>query len=68
MVKYKIIQARGKCIGCGACVAVCSDNWFMDKDGKAKPKKTEITNREYKCNKEAADSCPVQCIEIKEVE
>ncbi len=61
---FKIIQDREKCIGCGACVSVC-DNWKMDDDGKAKPKKTEV--EEVGCNKEAAEICPVQCIKIEEV-
>ena len=29
------------CIGCGACAAICPDNWEMD-GGKAKPTKTEL--------------------------
>lgn len=61
---FKIIQDHGACIGCGACAAVCPDNWQMQGD-KAKPKKTQVS--EIGCNKEAADSCPVQCIKIKEV-
>jgi ferredoxin len=32
---------------------------------KSKPKKTEM--KDLGCNKEAADSCPVQCIKIKQV-
>lgn len=65
--KYKIIQKHEKCIGCGACVATCPDNWVMGKDGKAKPKKTEICEAEYDRNKQAANVCPVNIISIKEV-
>lgn len=61
MVKIK--QDKDKCIGCGACVAVCPDNWVMEGD-KAKPKKTEVG--EVGCNKQAADACPVQCIHVEE--
>ncbi len=64
MAKYKIIQNRDVCIGCGACVSVCPDNWVMKGD-KSHPKKTEIND--IGCNKEAADVCPVQCIKIKKV-
>lgn len=63
--KYKIIQKRELCIGCGACVSVCSGNWEMKSDSKASPKKTSIEEKDLKCNKEAADICPVKCIELK---
>ncbi|MCD6274862.1 MAG: ferredoxin [Candidatus Aenigmarchaeota archaeon] len=60
---FKIVHNREKCIGCGACASIC-DNWEIDENGKAKPKKTEV--EEVGCNKEAADVCPVQCIKIEE--
>ncbi|MFC1697596.1 ferredoxin [Nanoarchaeota archaeon] len=59
----KIIQDHKECIGCGACVAICPDNWEMDEEGKAKPIKAELDD--IGCNQEAADSCPVKCITIK---
>jgi len=59
---FKITQDRNACIGCGACAAVCPDNWVMD-GAKAKPKKTDV--KDLGCNQSAADSCPVQCIKIK---
>ena len=62
---FKIIHEREACIGCGACAAVCPDNWKMADDGKSDPIKTEV--KEIGCNKEAADACPVQCIKIKEI-
>lgn len=58
----EIKQDKKLCIGCGACIAVCPDNWIMDKDKKAKPKKTKL--QEVGCNEEAASVCPVQCITI----
>lgn len=60
----KIEMDRDKCIGCGSCTAVCSENWKLAEDGKAKPKKTEL--EEAGCNKKAAQVCPVKCIEVKE--
>ncbi len=51
------------CIGCGACAAICPDNWEME-GGKAKSTKTEL--EEVGCNKDAADACPVQCITVEE--
>ncbi len=74
----KIIQEREKCIGCGACVAVCPKYWEMADDGKVnllgshpsggQPKAEKVTYeleiKETECNQDAADGCPVQCIKI----
>ena len=60
---YTIKQDHNACIGCGACAAICPDNWELE-GGKSHPIKTEL--EDIGCNKEAADSCPVQCIEIIE--
>ncbi len=62
---FKIEQKRGECIGCGACVSVCPDNWEMEDDGKSKPKKATV--EKINCNQEAADVCPVQCIKVVKV-
>jgi ferredoxin len=64
MSKYRIVQVREMCIGCGACANICPENWEMADYGKSKPKKTDID--ELDRNKEAADACPVGCIRIKE--
>ncbi len=63
--KLKIVQDRNKCIGCGACAAICPANWFMDDDGKSSLKKT-IVEKEG-CNKAAAEACPVQAIKITKI-
>jgi ferredoxin len=60
----KIEQDHEACIGCGACVSICPDNWEMTDDGKAKMIKASVP--EAGCNKEAADACPVQCIKVIE--
>ena len=65
MAKFRIIHERDKCISCGACAAVCPDNWEMAADGKSDPKKTEVD--EIGCNKEAEMICPVKCIHIEEI-
>lgn len=64
MNKFKINFDKEACIGCGACTSVC-DNWIMD-GGKAKPKKTTITEKELKGNKEAEAICPVGAIKTGE--
>lgn len=64
MTKYKITQKQEDCIGCGACVAVCPKFWKMNENGKAEPIKTEFEEQDLECNKEAAESCPVEIIKI----
>jgi ferredoxin len=63
MPKFKIVHHRKKCIGCGVCVAVCPDNWKMQKDGKASPLTTELVALGN--NEKAAQACPVKIIKIK---
>lgn len=59
-MSIKIKFNKGVCIGCGACTSVC-DNWIVDGD-KVKLKKTTISEKELKSNKEAEDICPVDAI------
>jgi len=69
----KIIHERKKCIGCGACVAVCPDFLEMDKsDGLATLKNAKKSGEDFElevekigCLKEAIDTCPIQIIKIK---
>ena len=61
MVKIEIDV--DKCIGCGACEAVC-DNFELKDDGKVIVKEAEVDD--IGCNKQAAEVCPVKCIHIKE--
>jgi ferredoxin len=57
---YKVKVNKEKCIGCGACVAICPEVFEL-KAGKAIAKK-QSSNKE--CAKQAADSCPVNAITI----
>ena len=68
----KIVLEREKCIGCGACQAVCPEYWQMADDGKInvlgaeKERENQVLEvKEAVCNKDAAEACPVQCILIK---
>jgi ferredoxin len=61
MPKFKVEVDREKCIGCGACEAVCPENFSL-KDGKSYPKKAVVT--ELGCNLKAAAGCPVNAIKI----
>ena len=69
----RIIHQDKKCIGCGSCVALCSKYWEMAEDGKARLKGSKVNSKtgnkeleieKIECNQEAADSCPVQIIQI----
>ena len=71
MAKFKIVHDREECIGCGSCAAACPKFWEMDPDGKSKligskGNALEIGEKDLKCNKEAAESCPVNVIHIKD--
>ena len=59
----KIDFDKETCIGCGACTAVCPDNWEMDGD---KAKCLDTNPKEVGCNKDAAETCPVNCIHVLE--
>ena len=61
MPKIKINQDT--CIGCGACVATCPKSFRLNDNMKAEAIKENI--KAITCEKEAADSCPVGAIEIK---
>jgi ferredoxin len=70
----KIIHERSKCIGCGACAAICPDFIQMDeKDNLATVKKSKKVGENFElgtdkigCLKQAAEVCPIQIIKIKE--
>lgn len=77
MKKFRVIQQRNKCIGCGACKEVAAMRWQMSTaDGKstligATQKKgfyvTLIDETEINENVLAMKSCPVRIIQIIEV-
>jgi ferredoxin len=52
-----------KCIGCGACVAICPDVFELGDDGKSHVKNPDACD---KCDcQAAADSCPVGAITLE---
>lgn len=65
--KYKIVLDRPNCIGCYACESVCPKNWKINDDGKANFNKEILDEEEYKSNKDAEESCPVNVIHINEI-
>ena len=69
----KVIQEREKCVGCGACAAICPAYWEMGADGKSHLKgsstiegKHVLVLEDAGCNKDAANACPVRCIIVEE--
>lgn len=74
MPKFKVIYDREACVGAGACTVVCEKFWKMNDDGKADliggdPNNEIIIGEEdLPCNKQAADSCPVDAIRIEEIQ
>ena len=63
--EYEIEYDRDGCIGAGSCAAVAKSNWSMADDGKADVRKRIITKAELQENLDAARSCPVNVIHIK---
>lgn len=51
---------KEKCIGCGACVSICSDVFELGGDGKA----NVISEENVECANKAADLCPVKVIVV----
>ncbi len=77
MAKFKIEHDRPNCIGCGACAAVAPSYWEMVDDGKSSIKdckkvgdkeEKDIDEKDLAANKEAAESCPVNVIHIKNID
>ena len=74
MADYSVEHDRPNCIGCGACAAVCPSFWEMSGDGKSDLKGVkydgsglgalEVAEKDFACNKLAADSCPVNVIHV----
>jgi len=74
MKKYKVVQDRENCIGCGACAAIFAEKWIMNSNdskvdliGSKKENGKmvlEITEDELEKFKELAETCPVNVVQI----
>ena len=71
----KVEHEREICIGCGACAAVYPEGWEMADDGQSTLKNStearegiwekNAEEEEASKHQEAAESCPVGCIRVK---
>lgn len=59
----KVLVDKDKCIGCGACEALCPKILKL-RGEKAEVVKKEISGEDENCAKEARDSCPVGAISV----
>jgi len=59
---HKIKVDKECCIGCGSCVAICSEIFELGEDGKSNVKKDEV--EEIGCVQQAVESCPAGCITV----
>ena len=70
---FKITQDQEICIGCGACAAICPNDWNLKGDkadliGAKKEGNLFVkVVKEAGCNKDAANACPVKCIKVEEM-
>lgn len=62
----KVSIDNDKCIGCGICVGICPEVFEMNSEGKAEVKINIDTEKHKDAIKEAAESCPVEAIEIED--
>lgn len=58
----KVKVDTNKCIGCGACVAICPNNFDFNEEGLSVVTNEEVTEN----TKDAEEACPVYAIEITE--
>jgi ferredoxin len=60
----KVTIDRDACTGCELCVTTCPDVFEMADDGLAKVKSENVPAGMEEAAKEAATSCPVECIKV----
>ena len=56
---------KDTCIGCGLCPSICPEDIELTEEGYAHEIKKEVTEDCHDEAKEAAESCPVDAIEVE---
>lgn len=62
----KVCVNQDACIGCGACVALAGEYFEFDNNGLSTAKTEVVDDKDIELVKDAASSCPVDAIEVKE--
>ena len=62
----KVNVDRDSCIGCGLCADICPDVFELDDEDIAVVKQDPVPSDLEDDVKDAADQCPVECIEVVE--
>lgn len=63
-MKAKVSQ--NMCIGCGACCAICPEEFKLNDDGYSEAINETVNNENIDAVKDAVDSCPTSAITIEE--
>jgi ferredoxin len=62
----KVTVDESMCTGCGACAEACPEVFEMGADNLSKVKVAEVPEALKSKASDAAQVCPVTCIEVKE--
>lgn len=62
----KVKVDKDTCIGCGMCEGICPKVFKMNDEGTADVIVETVPEDSKECSRDAATSCPVECIEIEE--
>ncbi len=64
----KVRVNKDACIGCGACEAICPNNFKIDDDGFSEAIKEDVAKEDEDSARDAIDSCPTGAIEEEKAE
>ena len=64
----KKIKVNESCIGCGACVSIAKDYFDFNDQGYSYAKKETIEDKDTELVMDAAGACPVEAIEVTDVD
>ena len=62
----KAIVNKDLCIGCGACAAICPEEFEINDDGLSESLNEKVNDENISAVKEAVDNCPTSAISTEE--